>query len=119
MNNTQSSELPHIDECRYLILKIIEQAIRDYVSLAKSSTPVEQKYYETACYFLFDDTYQIDYGGSFKSLRDLLDILDYDTEWFRERIVKLKDRNIQELRKNRIENEELCMCIEEPEIDWD
>lgn len=98
---------PHIDECRYLILKIIEQAVRDYLSLSQSSAPIEQHYYETACHFLFDDDYLIDYGGVEKSLHDLLDIVDIEIEWFRERVVKLKDKRIQEsLEKRLIQNEE-------------
>jgi len=99
-----SKQLPHIDECRHLILKIVEQAVRDFLSLSSSSAPIERKYYETACDFLFDDNYRIDYGGVDKSLRDLLDILDYDVEWFRERIVKLKDKRIQESKKKRDQN---------------
>ena len=88
--------IPHIDECRYLILKMIEQAVRDYISLGNSSAPIERYYYETACEFLFDDDYYIDYGGVDRNLRDLLDILDINVDWFRERVVKLKDRRIRD-----------------------
>ena len=100
MDNTDYPQ-PEIDECKYLILKIIEQAIRDFISLSKSSAPVEHGYYETACEFLFNDDYRIDYGDEEKSLRELLDILDIDLVWFRERIVKLKDKQCSE-RANRI-----------------
>ena len=92
--------LPHVDECRYLILKIIEQAVRDYLSLENNSAPIDRFYYETACRFLFDDSYYIDYGGVDKNLQDLLNILDIDISWFRERVVKLKDHKIKENRRN-------------------
>ena len=51
--------LPELDECRYLILKIIEQAVRDYISLEDSSAPIDQYFYNTAYRFLFDDRYKI------------------------------------------------------------
>jgi hypothetical protein len=73
---------PRIDECKLLILKIIEQAVRDYLSLEDSVAPIEKYYYQTAFYFLFEKEYQIDYGGVDKSLADLLDILDIDPAWF-------------------------------------
>ena len=90
-----NSNLPQIDECRYLILKIIDQAVRDYLSLENSSAPIDQFYYDSACQFLFDDTYAIDYGGVDKTLKDLLDILDINSQWFRERVVKLKDKKMR------------------------
>lgn len=90
--------LPHIDECRYLILKIIEQAVRDYLSLQQSNAPIERHYYETACQFLFDDDYRIDYGEEEKSLNDLLDIIGIESEWLREKVVQLKDKRIRQFR---------------------
>jgi hypothetical protein len=98
---TQDSSLPYIDECRILILKMIEQAIRDYLSLRGSSAPIEQVYYHTACEFLFNDDYYIDYGGVDRNLEDLLDILDINITWFRERINKLKNKRIQDQREKR------------------
>ena len=101
MDTTFVRTLPHIDECRILILKIIDQAIRDYLNLEHSNSPSERRYYEEACEFLFDADYYIDYGGVDKNLQDLLDILDIDIEWMRERVVKLKDRKIHDRRKKR------------------
>lgn len=97
--------LPHIDECRYLILKIIEQAVRDYLSLQYSNAPIEQSYYDTACQFLFDDGYTIDYGETEKTLNDLLDVLGLELDWFRERVVKLKDRKIRSFQFRRLLDE--------------
>lgn len=91
MNNTDYPPVEN-DEARYLILKIVEQAIRDFISLSKSSIPIERGYYETACGFLFDDEYRIDYGDEEKSLKELLEIIDIQLDWFREHVVKLKNK---------------------------
>lgn len=96
----ETDQSPPLDECRYLILKIIEQAVRDYLSLGQSIAPIEQYYYETACEFIFNDTYTIDYGGKDKTLQDLLDIVDISLPWFRQRVIRLKD---QKIRQERIE----------------
>jgi hypothetical protein len=84
---------PSLDECRFLILKIIEQSVRDFISLEHASSSSEKEYYQTACQFLFNNRYRIDYGGEEKSLRDMLDLLDIEVEWFREQVVKIKDKN--------------------------
>jgi len=106
MDESKMSSLPHIDECRYLILKIVEQSVRDFLSLSKSAAPIEQHYHETAQDFIFDPTYSIDYGGSIKTLSDLLDILDLDIEWFRVRVMRLKDRRIREFEIKRMLRDE-------------
>ena len=82
--------IPTPDECKYLILKVIEQAVRDYLSLEKTNTPIEKLYYDTACEFLFDDEYIVEFGGANKTLRDFLEILDIELQWFRERVMRLK-----------------------------
>lgn len=83
---------PHDDECRYLLIKMVEQAVRDFINLEFSKVPIEKTYYETAVGFLFDDNYRIDYGGQELSFSDVLDCLDMEVIWFRERVVKLKER---------------------------
>lgn len=91
----------NIDECKYLILKMIEQTVRDFINLEHSSVPIEIQYYESACQFLFDDEYYIDYGGTDKNLENLLDILDINIKWFRERVVKIKNSKIDKRVKKR------------------
>jgi hypothetical protein len=81
---------PQEDECRYLLLKMIEQAIRDYVNLGHSLIPVEKQHHETAKGFLFDDSYLIEYGEFEVGLSDILDVLGIEIEWFRERISNLR-----------------------------
>ena len=90
--------LPHTDECKHLIYKIIFQAIRDFFNLKHSALLQDQFDYNTACEFLFDDTYTIDYGGTDKSFKDLLDILDMDIVWLREKIIAEKNIRLVKLR---------------------
>jgi hypothetical protein len=97
---------PNLDECRLLIFKIIEQSIRDYLSLKGSSAPIEQEYYHTACEFLFNNNYYIDYGGIDLNLEDFLNILNIDLQWFREKIIKIKNQKIISFRNKRTVNEE-------------
>ena len=98
--------LPQIDECRLLILKMIEQAVRDYLSLENNAAPIDRFYYESACKFLFDNSFVVNYGGVEKTLEDFLDILDIDLRWFREQVVRIKNKKIIEQRKeNEITND--------------
>ena len=78
----------HLDECRALISKMIEYAVRDYMSFGKSQIPKEKELHMFAEAFLFDDSYRVDWGGNEKSLQDLLEIIDVEVEWFRDQIKK-------------------------------
>lgn len=84
--------IPTEEESRYLLLKIVEQAVRDYLSLRTSNTPIDREFYETACEFLFDDDYQIEYGDLNLSLKDILEGTDVEIIWFREKVLKLKEK---------------------------
>lgn len=81
----------HIDECQILIYEIIQRAAKDFLTLSQATSISDRYDYETACQFLFDDSYRIDYGDTVKSLRDLADIIGLDVEWIRETIMKGKD----------------------------
>ena len=98
---------PNLDECRLLIFKIIEQAVRDYFGLSKSNIPIEQEYYQTACEFLFDNNYFISYGDTEQNLESLLQILNIDLQWFREKIVNSKDKKITFLKQKQKNMENL------------
>ena len=80
--------LPNPEEVRFLIMKVIEQAVRDYCSLANAELPAEKALWETARGFIFDDSYTVDWGDKEYRLEDLLDILELDIVWFREQTTK-------------------------------
>jgi hypothetical protein len=77
------------DETRMLMLKIIEQAIRDYVNLRKSTVPIEVQYWESARDFLFDPEYRIDWGEFELDIEDILDYLSLDYDWFKRKLIEL------------------------------
>lgn len=74
------------EQARYLLLKVIEQAIRDYISLVHSTIPSEQQLWETARGFLFDDDYIIDWGNKEINLDEALMMLGLDTSWVRKEV---------------------------------
>jgi len=96
------ASLPHIDECRYLILKVIEQSVRDYLSLETSKAPIEQHHFETARQFIFEDEYLIEWGKKDQTCTDLLDILDLDIDWFRYKVRKIKELKVKEFEIKRM-----------------
>jgi len=87
--------LPEVDECRFLIKKVVEQAVRDYSALEHSTSASEQFDYQTAVGFLFDDSYRVNWGGQEMSLQDLLDWVDLEAEWVRKKAKQAKERRIK------------------------
>lgn len=87
--------IPELDECRFLIKKVIEQAVRDFAALEDAVSSSEQSDYQTACGFLFDDDYHINWGGQEMSLQDLLDWVDLEAEWVRKKALLAKERRKQ------------------------
>lgn len=87
--------IPEIDECRFLIKKVVEQAVRDYSSLEHSTSASEQFDYQTAVGFLFDDNYRVNWGGQEMSLQDLLDWVDLEAEWVRKKAKQAKERRLR------------------------
>lgn len=79
-----SAYTPNDQECRFLLLKVVEQAINDYVSLEGSEIPYADLLWETARDFIFDDKYWIYWGDMELSLEDILDILEVNINWVRE-----------------------------------
>lgn len=92
--------LPKLDECRALITRMIEQTVRDYLSLAGSTDPQEQMWFESSECFLFEDEYRVMWGDEEKSLEDFLNILGIDIDWFRQKVlVEKKKRDLDELER--------------------
>lgn len=92
---------PHIDECKRLIMEVLKQAVRDYYNLPENPTTEEVNIYEAAVDFLFEPEHIVNWGGRTCTTEDLLDILDLDIDWFRERILDGKIRS----RKKSVEGE--------------
>ncbi len=77
--------LPDIEECKFLLLKMVEQAVRDFVSFADSDEPELKEICKEARDFLFEDEYFIEWGGRELNLQIIMDILDIDLGWFRKK----------------------------------
>ena len=88
---------PNTEECRLVILKVIEQTSRDYLSLYNSKTSALQYTWETARDFIFSDRYYINWGNQIVSPTHLLQLVDIDIEWLRR---KMRERFSQIERKN-------------------
>jgi hypothetical protein len=91
----------HLDECKLIIIKTINQAIHDYLTLSYSIKPIEQLCYKAATQFLFNNKYKIQYGHSEKSLNDLLEIISLDINWVRKKVIYLKNKRIDYYRKQK------------------
>jgi recombination protein RecA len=76
-----SDFLPEQEQCRFLMLKVLEQAVRDYISMYNSSTQSEREAWEEARDFIFDDEYRFMWGNMELSTEEFLDILDIDIEY--------------------------------------
>jgi hypothetical protein len=79
----------NIEECKYLLLKIVEQAVRDYCSLQWADVPYRDFHWHTAKDFLFDDEYYIQWGELELSLDMIGEVIDLDVDWVRR---KAKER---------------------------
>lgn len=96
---------PFLDEARYLLLKVIEQAIRDYLALGSSASQTDNYYYQSACEFIFEDEYEITYGEERYNLQDLLELLGLEINWVREKVIRLKNKRINCLKEQRNKND--------------
>ena len=91
-----SNYTPDDEECKIIILKIIEQASRDYLSLYKGKTAALQHSWETARDFIFKDNYLINWGMNILTPAQLMELVDIDIEWLRR---KMRERFAQIERK--------------------
>lgn len=79
---------PNLEECRLVLLKIIEQAKRDLINYADATLSVKREIWEEARQFLFDDDYLIMWGDQEMSLQHIGQILGLEVQWMREKLVK-------------------------------
>jgi len=85
---TLEEYLPDIQECRFILFKVLEQAVRDYIKFKDTDNEDLFELWCTAKGFLFDNTYRIDWGGQDISLSEILDELDLDIDWVRSKTSK-------------------------------
>lgn len=90
---------PTPERCRFLMLKVLEQAVREYCALRDSDIPSEQATWELARDFLFDNSYRFMWGDRELSLETFLDHLDLDIEWVRKQTCKRGHRSGKEKRR--------------------
>ena len=79
---------PEPEQCRFLMLKVLEQAVRDYCSFVDSDIPSEQTSWGLARDFLFDNDYRFMWGDREVSTEEFLDLIDLDVHWVREQTQK-------------------------------
>jgi len=75
--------MPEIDQCRFLILKVLDQAMRDYIALADSPLPNDRLTWEEAKDFIFSNDYTLQWGDNILTTEELLDYVDINIEWVR------------------------------------
>src|SRR3972149_3432879 len=75
--------VPDLEECRLLILKVIEQAMRDYCALANSPIQNDILVWQEARDFLFDNDYNLSWGDMELSSEQFMDLVDLDIEYVR------------------------------------
>ena len=76
------------EQARFLLLKVIEQTIRDYVALVNSEIASEQVLWEEARDLIYDNEYRFLWGTLELSFEDALLILDMDISWVREEVTR-------------------------------
>jgi hypothetical protein len=62
---------------------VIEQSIHDYIAFKGSDVPSEQRIWESANEFLFEDSCYFMWGDLEINFDDALVMLDLDTSWIR------------------------------------
>ena len=101
---------PDPEQSRFLLLKVMEQAIRDDISLADSESPAEQLLWEEAEGYLFNDEYKISWGDLEVNLDDILTMIDMDISWVRKEVRrKFKEKHGNYQPRRRVVRRAICV----------
>jgi len=100
---TLTRTTPFIDECKSLIAKMVKQTVKDYCNLYDSKRVLDFDIFLEAQAFLFDDDYQTNWGGKERNLRDFLDIIGVEIEWFRKKVEETRIGKKHRQKRNREE----------------
>ncbi len=73
----------YMDDMKTIWCKTIEQAIHEYITYKYSRNESGRTLHFNARDFLFNNSYTIRFGDKDVTLRELLDMLDINIEWFR------------------------------------
>jgi len=65
---------------------MVKQTVRDYCNLYNSTRVLDLDVFLEAQSFIFDDNYITKWGGKERNLRDFLDIIGVEIEWFRKKV---------------------------------
>ena len=102
-----------IEESKFLLYKVVEQAIQDYVLLTWSNISYKDLLWTTARDFIFEDDYFIDWGEFVFNLETICEILDLDVDWIRrkseERFEREKIKREQKRRSRADEGRETTL----------
>lgn len=79
---------PNDEECKYIIFRVIYQAVSDYMNLGDAKTEEEIFNWQSAKDFLFNDEYYLMWGEIEVKSTDLMDLVDIDPEWIRDKVTQ-------------------------------
>jgi len=79
---------PNPEECRILILKVTEEAMRDYLGYFNHPSGSKRELWDTASGFIFDDEYRFMWGDKEVSPETLLQNVDLEIEYLRRSAIK-------------------------------
>lgn len=80
--------LPHLDECKNILLHVVKQAIDDYQLFRNKTRDDHVEIYTTASGLLFNDEHYIEWGGIDLNLEQICEILSLDINWVRARVIE-------------------------------
>jgi len=87
-HNNEEDGTPNIQECHYLILQVINQAIKDYEHYKGKPRDEDKAIFHSANAFLFDDEYFFHWGDQEINLDYLCSIISIEIEWLRNKIIE-------------------------------
>lgn len=77
------------DDCRRILLKVVSQAVHDYLSGELGDTYIELEHFITAKEFLFNLEYKIQWGDLELGLADICDILGLEVAWIHRKLASV------------------------------
>lgn len=87
------------EEAKFILYKVLEQAVRDYSCLQWADVPFRDWHWHTAKDFLFEDGYFIQWGEEELNLEMICELLGLDIEWIRRKSKERYKLTIEKRRK--------------------